>query len=110
MFIPVKLTKRLILSKLAGIFYPVGAGAAVLVKPKIAMQELWQPSLGWDNEVPPEVKRKSMRLFEEMVAPQRPIRVLSYTTKCNWQSFIGRLLGCLMTSVWCMCLHKVETG
>ena len=68
MFIPVKLTKRLILSKLAGIFYPVGAGAAVLVKPKIAMQELWQPSLGWDNEVPPEVKRKWMRLFEEMMA------------------------------------------
>ena len=36
-FIPIKLTKRLILGKLAGIFDPVGAGAAVLVKPKIAM-------------------------------------------------------------------------
>ena len=44
-FIPVKLTKRLILSKLVGIFDPVGAGAAVLIKPKIATQELWQLGL-----------------------------------------------------------------
>ena len=66
-FIPVKLTNRMILSKLAGIFDPVGAGAAVLIKPKIAMQELWQLGLGWDDEVPPEVKRKWMTLFEEMM-------------------------------------------
>ena len=67
-FIPVKLTKRLILSKLAGIFDPVGAGAAVLIKPKIVMQELWQLGLNWDDEVPPEIKRKWMKLFEEMMA------------------------------------------
>ena len=40
-FILLKITKRLILSKLAGVFDPMGTGAAVLVKPKIAMQELW---------------------------------------------------------------------
>ena len=45
MFIPVKLTKHLILGKLAGIFDPVGAGAAVLVKTKIAMHELWELKL-----------------------------------------------------------------
>ena len=67
-FVPIRLTKRQILSKLAGIFDPIGAGAAVLVKPKIAMQELWQLGLGWDDEVPPEVKRKWMVLFEEMIA------------------------------------------
>ncbi len=37
---PVKLTKRLILSRLAGIFDPIGVAAAVIVKSKIAMQEL----------------------------------------------------------------------
>ena len=68
MFIPLKLTKRLILSKLAGVFDPIGAGAAVLVKPKIAMQELWQIGLGWDDEVPPHKKCKWMKLFEEMIA------------------------------------------
>ena len=49
---PIKLTKRKILSKLAGIFDPIGAAAAVLVTPKIAMQRLWQLGLGWDEEVP----------------------------------------------------------
>ncbi|KAL9964668.1 hypothetical protein ACROYT_G028343 [Oculina patagonica] len=53
---------------MAGIFDPIGAGAAVLIKPKIAMQELWQLGLSWDDEVPPEVKRKWMTLFEEMIA------------------------------------------
>ena len=33
-YFPVRLTKRQILSKLAGIFDPIGAGAAVLIKPK----------------------------------------------------------------------------
>ena len=62
------MTKCQILSKLAGTFDPIGAGAAVLVKSKIAMQALWQLGLGWDDEVPPEVKWKWMKLFEEMIA------------------------------------------
>lgn len=41
------LTKRKILSKVAGIFDPIGAAAAILIKAKIAMQELWQLGLGW---------------------------------------------------------------
>ena len=67
-YMPVKLIKRRILSKLAGIFDPIGAGLAVLVKPKIALQELWQLGLGWDDEVPVEVKRKWMNLVEGMMA------------------------------------------
>lgn len=38
------------------------------MKPKIEMQELWQLGFGWDDEVPPELKREWMKLFEEMVA------------------------------------------
>ena len=41
-----KLTKRSILSKIAGIFDPIGVAAAVIIKSKIAMQELWQLGLG----------------------------------------------------------------
>ena len=38
------------------------------MKPKIALQELWQLGLGWDDEVSAEVKRKWMNLFEGMTA------------------------------------------
>ena len=41
-----------------GMFDPIGAGPAVHVKSKIAMQELWQLGLGRDEEVSPEVKWK----------------------------------------------------
>ena len=41
-------------------------GAAVLIKPKIAMQQLWQIGLGWDEEVPPNERIKWLALFEEM--------------------------------------------
>lgn len=54
-----KLTKRQILSKLAGIFHPVGAGAAVLIKLKVAMQQRWQIGLGWDEEVPPNARESN---------------------------------------------------
>ena len=63
---PLKLTKRTILSKLAGIFDPIGAGAAVLVKSKVAMQELWQLGLNWDEEVSPETRKKWVKLFEDI--------------------------------------------
>lgn len=62
------LTKRKILSKVAGIFDPIGAGAAILVKAKIAMQELWQLGLGWDDEVPNETKHKWIELFKELTS------------------------------------------
>lgn len=63
-----KLTKHLILSKLSGIFNSIGAGTAVLIKAKIAMKELWQHGLRWDEDVPPEIKRKWMKIFDEMIA------------------------------------------
>ena len=63
-----KMTKRSILSKLSGIFDPIGAGAATLVKAKIGIQELWQRGLSWDEEIPPDLQKKWTLLFNEMVA------------------------------------------
>jgi len=57
-----------ILSKFSGIFDPIGAGAAVVIKAKIAMQELWQLGLSWDEDVPPEARKKWTAQFQEMIA------------------------------------------
>ena len=66
-----KMTKRIILGKLSGIFDPVGAGVATLVKAKIGMQELWQRGLSWDEEIPPDLKKKWTMLFKEMAALEK---------------------------------------
>ena len=63
-----KLTKRRILSQIAGISDPIGVTAAVLVKSKIAMQELWQLGVGWDDDIPPDEQRKWLKLFQEIAA------------------------------------------
>ena len=62
---PTNLMKRIILSK-PGIYDPIGSRAAVLIKATIAMQELWQLGLDWDEDVPPDKKTKWTELFKEM--------------------------------------------
>lgn len=62
------LTKRMILSKLDAIFDPIGGGVAILIKAKIAMQELWQLGLSRDDDVPPDIRKKWMVLFDKMAA------------------------------------------
>ena len=64
---PECLTKRKILSRIAGIFDPIGSGAPILIKAKIAMQELWQYGLDWDDKAPDEVRKKWLELFKELM-------------------------------------------
>ena len=61
-----KLTKQNILSKLAAIFDPIGIGAAIIVKAKIALQELWQLGLDWDDDISHTAKEKWTRIFEDL--------------------------------------------
>ena len=63
---PPKLTKRRILSKLAAIFDPIGVAAVIVIKSKIALQELWQLGLNWDDEVSGALKQNWIRIFEEI--------------------------------------------
>ena len=50
-------TKRKILSHVASIFDHIEAGAPVLIKTKITMEEPWQHGLDWDEEVPNGIKQ-----------------------------------------------------
>ena len=64
--IPLKLTKRMILSQIARIYDPVGFTAAFLIKAKIGLQQLWQKGLDWDQELPEEIYQDWVQLFEQM--------------------------------------------
>ena len=61
-----KLTKRQILSRISRIFDPIGFAAAFLVRAKVAMQQLWQQGLDWDQELPIHEQNKWRQLFREM--------------------------------------------
>ena len=54
----VPLTKRKVLGQISKVFDPLGLAAALVVRAKIAMQDLWRTVLGWDDEFPPALERK----------------------------------------------------
>jgi hypothetical protein len=60
------LTKRKILSKLAAIFDPFGVAAAIVIKSKIALQELWQLGLKLDDELPSASREKWIRMLSDV--------------------------------------------
>lgn len=64
--VPMKMTKRKILSQVARIYDPIGFAAAFIVRAKIGLQKLWQKGLDWDDEVPPAVQESWVSLFREI--------------------------------------------
>ena len=61
------LTKRMIPSKVAHIYDPIGLASAFLIRAKIGIQHLWQLAIGWDKELQPAIQDQWTRLFQEMM-------------------------------------------
>ena len=61
------LTKRMILSKVARIYDPIGLDSAFLIRAKVGIQHLWQLGIGWDQELHPAIQDQWTRLFQEMM-------------------------------------------
>lgn len=55
-------TKRRVLSYIAQMFDPLGLVGPVLVLAKILMQEIWARKVGWDEELPVDLKEKWVAL------------------------------------------------
>ena len=53
-----KVTKRKLQSQVAGSYDPIGVTAAFVIRCKIALQELWQLGLDWDDELPSNIADK----------------------------------------------------
>ena len=62
----IKLTKRLLLSQIARIYNPVGFATVFLIRAKTGMQVLWQTGVDWDEEPPPAIHHKWIKLFKKM--------------------------------------------
>ena len=51
-------TKRTILSNISRLFDPLGLAAAVTIKAKIALQEIWKmKNIGWDDPLPTKLQQ-----------------------------------------------------
>ena len=66
---PAFLTKRIVLSKLNGIYDPLGLLGAFVIKGKILMRELWtaDDKLSWDCKIPDEMYLRWIEFFKEML-------------------------------------------
>ena len=62
----IKLTKRLLLSQIAPIYDPVGFAATFVIRAKIGMPVLWQTGVDWDEQPPPVIHYKWIKLFKEI--------------------------------------------
>ncbi|XP_011883646.1 PREDICTED: uncharacterized protein LOC105570807 [Vollenhovia emeryi] len=52
------LSKRILLSKIAKFFDPLGLISPVLIRAKILIQELWLLKISWDDELPTEIHQR----------------------------------------------------
>ena len=61
-----QLTKRMVLSRIARIYDPIGFATALVIRAKIGMQQLWEMGYDWDQDLPPEICQKWIELFKEL--------------------------------------------
>lgn len=64
---PGELTKRKLLLEIARIFDVIGVISPITIRDKLLMQQLWQLKLGWDNNVPADLKIKFNEYKSELI-------------------------------------------
>ena len=63
---PKGITKRVVLSELAKVFDPLGWLAPTTIRAKILFQDLWKLTIGWDEEIPENVKVEWLMYQKEL--------------------------------------------
>ncbi|XP_046748844.1 uncharacterized protein LOC124412770 [Diprion similis] len=61
-----KITKRVILSKIAQIFDPLGLLGPAIINAKCIMQKMWQLKTGWDELLPPEIQNTWTEFYRSL--------------------------------------------
>ena len=60
------LTKKNVLKKTASIYDPLGFLTPFLVLAKMLMQEAWIEAIGWDEELPHDLRAEWKKMFKEL--------------------------------------------
>jgi len=64
--LPIKLTKRLILSQINSIYDPIGLISPFTVKAKMLLKNLWKRNLQWDEEINEHDRESVVSFFEDI--------------------------------------------
>lgn len=80
--LPMKLTKRKMLSEASGLFDPLGLVSPSIVIAKIQLQELWKVDLDWDDTLPEYLSRKYLELREDLPRLEN-IKIPRWTGNCE---------------------------
>ena len=75
-----KLTKRIALGVVSSVYDPLGLVSPVVVELKLAIQDLWKRSLGWDDVLSEESGKTFQEVFrewrnEKLVIPRQYVEV-----------------------------------
>ena len=66
----IKLTKRMLLRNVAKIYDPIGLAAALTIRAKIGMQELWRIGFDWDDELPLVAAKSQVAPLKQLTLPR----------------------------------------
>ena len=61
-----KLTKRIILSKVAGVFDPLGLASPFTIRARILLQDMWTKGLNWDEPIDRELSIRARDWLSEL--------------------------------------------
>ena len=103
----VRITKRSMLSELAGIFDPFGWLNPIVVKGKVLLQELWTAKVNWDEDVPEKIRNEWMKLRNGLMTVES-IRIERLLVHIN-----DRLLCCFADAsvkAYGACIYMVAGG
>ena len=80
-----ELTKRIILSKVAGVFDPLGLASPFAVRAKVLLQDMWTKGLNWDEPVDRELSCRARDWFSELEILQE-VNALQEVPRCLQES------------------------
>ncbi|CAH1382035.1 unnamed protein product [Tenebrio molitor] len=78
-------TKRKVLSAIAKIYDPLQLIGPVIVKAKLIMQELWKREIGWDEELPEDLKTSwtiilnQLHLLNQIRIPRKSLEIHGFS-------------------------------
>ncbi|XP_025997282.2 uncharacterized protein LOC113005669 [Solenopsis invicta] len=103
-------TARQFMAKAQKVFNPIGVSSPISLKPKLLLQKLWSRKIGWDNEVPEDIRsefnkwQQQLEWLKELCIPRwafaHPSKVTSGTNSKDDNPTFGITCATIGARLW----------